>query len=80
MAIQSPCSLHPIPRPRHLPVFTAGDVLSRPRAPPGVGAVGGSRQVGVTVCGTGSDMVTFSGFSFTQQAFFLSTCPAQALL
>ena len=47
---------------------------------PGVGAVGGSRQVGVTVCGAGSDMVTFSGFSFTQQAFFLSTCPAQALL
>lgn len=68
MAIQEVLALCPIPRPRHLPVFTAGDVLSRPRAPPGVGAVGGSRQVGVTVCGAGSDMGMF--LVFIHSAFF----------
>lgn len=76
MAIQSPCSLHPIPRPRHLPVFTAGDVLSRPRALLCVGAVGGSRQVVWSWLRYGDVF----WFSFTQHFFFLSTCHAQALL
>ena len=83
MAIQSPCSLRPIPRPRHLPVFTTGDVLTRPRAPARCGRCG-RQQAGV------GDFVwswlrygDVFCFSFTRQAFFfffLSTCCAGALL